>query len=125
MPLDHTPCQIETAATRERLRNGTLLAAVRTDPPPGMKPFSDAELEASLARTLSEHPEGSDLHVFGYGSLMWNPALEYTQALRAYVDGWQRRFCLRLFVGRGSLQQPGLMLGLDRGGSCHGIAFRI
>ena len=125
MPLDHTPCPVETASTRERLRNGTLLSAVRADPPPGMKPCSDAELEASLARTLREHPSGSDLYVFGYGSLMWNPALEYTQALKAYIHGWRRSFCLRLFVGRGSLQKPGLMMGLDRGEGCHGIAFRI
>lgn len=125
MPLDHTPCPVETAATRERLGNGTLLAAVRADPPPGMKPCTDAELEASLDRTLREHQGGSDLYVFGYGSLMWNPALEYTQALKAYIHGWRRSFCLRLFVGRGSLQQPGLMMGLDRGGGCHGIAFRI
>ena len=113
------------AITRERLRDGTLLAAIRANPPPGLNIRSDAELEASLDRTLQQHDAGADVYVFGYGSLMWNPTVEHTQALKAYVHGWRRRFCLRLLLGRGSPQQPGLMLALDRGGSCYGVAFRI
>lgn len=116
---------VETAITRERLRDGTLLAAIRANPPPGTHVRSDAELEASLERTLQQHDACADVYVFGYGSLMWNPTIEHTQALKAYVHGWCRRFCLRLLMGRGSPQQPGLMLALDRGGSCYGVTFRI
>jgi len=114
-----------TAMTRQRLRDGTLLAALRADPPAGMRLRSDAEMQALLERTLQQHDAAHDLHVFAYGSLMWNPALEHTHALKAHVAGWHRRFCLRLFLGRGSPQRPGLMLALDRGGSCYGVALRI
>ncbi len=66
-----------------------------------------------------------DLWVFGYGSLIWNPAFHYIEKRPALLHGWHRRFCLKLFMGRGTPQTPGLMLGLDEGGSCHGVAFRI
>src|ERR1700757_1599598 len=83
----------ETEATRKRLREGTLLAALRADPPVGVKLRSDEELEQSLASTLRSHDSRRDVHVFGYGSLMWNPALEYAQVLTARLQGWHRRFC--------------------------------
>lgn len=86
---------------------------------------SDTELEASLNAALRLHDSTADVHVFGYGSLMWNPAMAHTQVHKARVQGWHRRFCLRLFVGRGSPQRPGVMMALDRGGACHGLLFRI
>jgi cation transport protein ChaC len=56
---------------------------------------------------------------------MWNPALDVVHTSVALVAGWQRRFCLRMLFGRGSCDEPGVMLALDRGGACHGMLFRI
>ncbi len=113
------------ALTRQRLSAGTWLDALRAAPPAGMKIRSDDELDASLSDALRHHDPAADVHVFGYGSLMWNPAMEHTQVHKARVRGWHRRFCLRLFIGRGSPKQPGVMMALDRGGACHGLLFRI
>ncbi len=69
-------------------------------------------------------PRG-ELWVFGYGSLMWNPGFDYVESHRARLDGWHRAFCITSTHHRGTPQRPGLVLGLDRGQSCDGIAFRI
>ncbi|WP_412021790.1 gamma-glutamylcyclotransferase [Burkholderia cepacia] len=111
--------------TRERLARGTLLHTLRADPPAGMTVRSDAELERTLRATLDRHPSGRDLHVFAYGSLMWNPALDMAGSSVARVDGWHRAFCLRLIIARGTPEQPGAMLALDRGGKCDGLLYRI
>lgn len=66
-----------------------------------------------------------DLWVFGYGSLMWDPAVEFIEVRKAHCLGYQRSFCLWDEGGRGSMEVPGLMLAIDRGGSCGGLAFRI
>ncbi|MBR0554243.1 gamma-glutamylcyclotransferase [Ciceribacter sp. L1K23] len=63
--------------------------------------------------------------VFGYGSLMWNPGFDYEVRSQARAFGFRRSLCVRSWVHRGTEQKPGLVLGLDRGGSCHGVAFRI
>ena len=115
----------ENESTRKRLREGTLLNEWRANPPAGVRLRSDEELEKSLASMLCSHDCGQDVYVFGYGSLMWNPALEYTQVMTARLQGWHRRFCLRLLLGRGSPQEPGVMLALDRGGACTGRLYRI
>lgn len=66
-----------------------------------------------------------DLWIFAYGSLIWNPALVYAEQRIARIDGWHRAFCLSMPIGRGTPEGPGLCLGLDYGGSCTGIAYRI
>lgn len=66
-----------------------------------------------------------DLWVFGYGSLMWDPALFIEEIRKATLHGYYRHFCLRSEVGRGTREQPGLMAALDHGGTCHGLVFRI
>jgi cation transport protein ChaC len=63
--------------------------------------------------------------VFGYGSLMWNPGFDFVERSQALVYGYRRSLCVRSWVHRGTQQNPGLVLGLDRGGSCRGMAFRI
>ncbi len=67
----------------------------------------------------------SDLWVFGYGSLMWRPGFEFAEARPALLKGWHRSFCLYSLHYRGTPAHPGLVLGLDRGGSCRGLAFRV
>ena len=111
--------------TRERLLDGSLAEAFRAQAPPGYTMRSQVELDESLARTLIDHPAGQDVLVFAYGSLMWNPAIDHAGATKALVHGWSRRFCIRMTMGRGSAEQPGLMLALDRGGSCYGQALRL
>jgi glutathione-specific gamma-glutamylcyclotransferase len=73
---------------------------------------------------MTTKPE-SDLWVFGYGSLMWRPGFSYAERHKATLDGWHRSLCVYSHVYRGTPQQPGLVLGLDLGGHCHGVAFRI
>jgi glutathione-specific gamma-glutamylcyclotransferase len=113
--------------TREALLNGSLLALQRrhADTHPDMRWRTDAEMEGLLEDVLSQHPENEDLWVFGYGSLIWNPAFDYAERRCALLRGWHRRFCLKLYAGRGTLETPGLMLALDHGGACRGVAFRI
>lgn len=66
-----------------------------------------------------------DFWVFGYGSLMWNPGFAYESKMPARTFGYRRALCVRSFVHRGTPERPGLVLGLDRGGSCRGMAFRV
>lgn len=63
--------------------------------------------------------------VFAYGSLMWNPGFAYRASFPALVLGWQRRWCVRSTVHRGTPHAPGLVLGLVPGGSCVGIAYMV
>lgn len=113
--------------TRDTLINGSLMESHRkhADEHPDMRWRTEAEIALSFETMLGQHPEGEDLWVFGYGSLIWNPAFDYAERRCALLRGWHRRFCLKLYAGRGTLENPGLVLALDRGGACRGVAFRI
>lgn len=63
--------------------------------------------------------------IFAYGSLMWNPEMPFAERRLALLRGWHRSFCLYSRDYRGTPERPGLVLGLDRGGACRGIAYRL
>jgi cation transport protein ChaC len=83
------------------------------------------EREASLKEALARYAPGEDVWVFAYGSLMWNPVIEFAEAAPCLVEGMHRSFCFWTPMGRGTPELPGLMLALERGGSCEGIAYRL
>ena len=91
----------------------------------GRHALTDEELAVSLAATLKSKPAGSDWWVFAYGSLLWNPLFPFEDARPAMLSGRRRRFCLWSLASRGTANQPGLVLGLDRGGSCQGVVYRL
>ncbi len=109
--------------TRESIRSGAVrkIAAEHGL----LNILSDAELAASLGGMLDQVDLSAGVWVFGYGSLIWNPAFHFTDRVAGTVHGFHRRFCLWAHLGRGRPEQPGLMLGLERGGSCRGVAYRI
>jgi cation transport protein ChaC len=109
--------------TRALLGQGGIEAIYAKDAP-GLRLLTEEERSASLAATLKQRPNGP-VWIFGYGSLIWNPALKFTERRTARVDGWHRAFCMSIIAGRASPAAPGLMLGLDEGGHCLGCAYRL
>ncbi len=76
-------------------------------------------------QALKERMTKDDLWVFGYGSLMWRTGFDYLEQRPALLHGYHRAFCVYSHVHRGTPEQPGLVFGLNRGGSCRGLAFRV
>ena len=114
----------KTELTRETILDGAIADFARRNPGRS-RVLSDHERQASLDDILSRAPSVGDIWVFGYGSLIWNPAFHFEERCIGQIYGYHRRFCLWTQLGRGCPKQPGLVLGLDRGGSCHGVAYRI
>jgi glutathione-specific gamma-glutamylcyclotransferase len=110
------------ALTREDFESGPIRDFIAREVRAGAM-RSDEQLQASLAETM----RGIDgcIWVFGYGSLMWNPIVNVAERRVVRITGYRRSFCLRSTVGRGSPERPGLMLGLDAGGSSVGLALRL
>lgn len=109
---------------REDLEDNILRRALERSPL-AHELLSEAELEASLQEALASPHRLPDVWLFAYGSLIWNPVLEFEERIVATAHGWHRSFCLSSRVNRGTPERPGLVLGLDRGGRCTGVAYRI
>jgi cation transport protein ChaC len=96
------------------------------DDPEAMRLLSDDEVTSFLEEALAAKPaEQQECWVFAYGSLMWKREANLVEPRIATIRGWHRRFCLWQWRFRGTPTAPSLMLGLDRGGSCHGMIYRI
>jgi len=111
--------------TRENILDGTLRAWAQACAGAPRHTLTDAERAAGIAQALAEAPNPERIWVFGYGSLIWNPAFHFAERRAARIHGYHRQFCLWARTGRGSPDRPGLMLGIEPGGSCHGAAYRI
>lgn len=96
-----------------------------------MRPPPDRKRPRPNAGARVEHidrpppHDGGDLWIFAYGSLMWNPGFAFKEARPALLRGYHRSFCLYSHRYRGTPDKPGLVLGLDAGGACRGIAYRV
>jgi cation transport protein ChaC len=93
--------------------------------PLGPHLLSDAELEESLWQILEQRQTDEECWLFAYGSLVWNPLFHFEERRVVTTYGYHRRFCLWSRVNRGTPDKPGLVLGLDLGGRCRGVAYRI
>jgi cation transport protein ChaC len=97
--------------------------------------LSRAHLESGYFQKLAEHnardgrpaplTDPGEAWIFGYGSLIWNPLFEFDRQQIVTLHGYRRRFCLKTELSRGTRECPGLVLGLEPGGSCRGIAYRL
>jgi cation transport protein ChaC len=119
------PMDDEGTRTRARLLAGEFAKALR-ETMPEVHVLTDEERAASLHATLAARPErGDGVWVFAYGSLIWNPAIHTVGRRLGHVPGWRRSFCLQVRMGRGTPENPGLMLGLMPGGGCTGVVLRV
>lgn len=94
-------------------------------PIPDVPHFTEAEYDAVADAALAAGPGESDLWLFAYGSLIWRPEFATLEQLPARLGGWQRRFPMRVYRYRGTLDDPGLMMGLLPGGHCDGVVQRV
>ncbi len=85
----------------------------------------EAERNKSRWNLLADVPPDEDIWLFAYGSLIWSPMIHFVEQRHAELYGFHRQFCMQTKMGRGTPDRPGLMLALENGGSCKGIAFRI
>lgn len=90
----------------------------------GTEIFSEEDYDSHLEAFLLQCPAGP-LFVFAYGSLIWKPAFEHAGSVRAVARGWRRSFCLKIKRFRGTAEEPGLMMALDKGGQCEGFLQRL
>jgi glutathione-specific gamma-glutamylcyclotransferase len=110
--------------TREALLDGSIRTLVQLADPTTRIPTPE-EHHASIKALLDHRPDSGDVWLFAYGSLIWNPLIHFVEKRVATVRGFHRCFCLWTHLGRGTMEKPGLVLGLERGGACSGVAYRI
>ncbi len=97
-----------------------------TGPAAGVQQQTDADYAEWVARIAGSHPAPDrPTQLFAYGSLIWKPEIEHRAERTGVARGWHRAFCLRQHRFRGTPEQPGLMMALDRGGQCRGVLFEL
>ena len=94
-------------------------------PDPDAAHLDDGDYGAMLDELQAELPAAEPLWLFGYGSLIWKPEIDHIEERVAVARGWHRSFCMNMTRWRGTKHSPGLMMALDRGGQCKGVAFRL
>src|SRR5918993_3622870 len=94
-------------------------------PDPALVYHGEEDYDAAVRVVLASHPPDQDAWLFAYGSLIWKPEVEQVEERIGVARGWHRSFCLRLTRWRGTMEQPGLMMALDRGGQCKGVLYRL
>ena len=117
--------QTTQGITRDTLQSWRVALLARDRDGAEARIAAEDQLLDSRRLIISDNDDVSDLWVFGYGSLIYNPIIEHSQRAIASIYGYHRRLCLWTEIGRGSPDCPGLVLSLDRGGSCKGVAFRL
>jgi cation transport protein ChaC len=111
--------------TRETLQTWRVASLARARDGDGATVATESELVESRRQLIADDADCSDLWVFGYGSLIYNPIIDHRDRAIAAIYGYHRRFCLWTKIGRGSPDCPGLVLSLDRGGSCKGVGYQL
>jgi glutathione-specific gamma-glutamylcyclotransferase len=110
--------------TREAVLGDHIRALLQaTDPE--LRLLTPEEHRTAIEALLRDRPDSGDVWLFAYGSLIWNPLIHFIDKRIATARGYHRCFCLWSHVGRGTAARPGLTLGLERGGCCRGVAYRI
>lgn len=92
---------------------------------PGAELHTDNDYAAWTGRVMAERPRDAPFLLFAYGSLIWKPELQHVASAPAVARGWHRAFCLRMPRFRGTVEAPGLMMALDRGGQCRGMVYEL
>lgn len=94
-------------------------------PEPGQPHLEEGDYREIVSEILSRRPQGQPFWLFAYGSLIWKPEVPHAGERIATARGYHRAFCIRLRRWRGTLDRPGLMMGMARGGQCKGMALRL
>jgi len=94
-------------------------------PDPTIVYHTEEDYDAVVRSLLATHPLQQDTWLFAYGSLIWKPEIDQVEERSGTAHGWHRAFRLRITRWRATREQPGLMMGLDRGGQCRGVLYRL
>jgi glutathione-specific gamma-glutamylcyclotransferase len=86
---------------------------------------TDEDYALIAEKILQTRPENGEIWLFAYGSLIWKPEVEHIAEEEAVAQGWHRSFCFKIPTYRGTVEQPGLMMALDRGGQCRGVIYQL
>ena len=115
--------KVPKALTREMIKAGAVQKMIAEAGYP-FEILSEEQLAESRRETLGDIAP-ADAWIFGYGSLIWNPAFHHRDSTVGTVYGYHRKFCLKTEMGRATPECPGLTLGLEHGGSLTGVAFHV
>ena len=114
----------ENKLSRQAILDGHIRRLAESRPG-AIRLMSDEDRVLAIREALSQAPSLNDVWIFAYGSLIWNPAIHFAEREKVLVDGFHRSFCFWTVLGRGCEENPGLMMGLEPGGSSNGLAYRI